>query len=61
MAGMKVISFVDHEIRQARASAVQDLENVQTQIIGKINEILTICSQLRADVDELQERPATLN
>lgn len=61
MAMMKIISLVDHQAQQARASAVHDLEMVQTQIIGKINEILEICAVLRADVDELQNQPKTLN
>lgn len=61
MAMMKVISLVDHEIALARTAAVHDLEQVQTQIIAKINEIMAVCNQLRHDVDGLLERPNVLN
>ncbi len=54
MALSKTVSLVDNEVARARAQAIHDLEFVQKQIIGKINEIIAITDDLRRDVDDLQ-------
>lgn len=56
MANMKIVSLIDSEFHRARQQSIDDLENVQTQIILKINEVLAICDVLRRDVDGLMGR-----
>jgi len=53
MANMKIVSLIDSELHRARQQSIADLENVQSQIIGKINEVIAICDGLRRDVDDL--------
>jgi len=56
MAGMKIVSLVDHEVTRARASVIADLQNLSVQITSELAAINTRLRTLRADVDKLLQQ-----
>jgi hypothetical protein len=56
MAGMKVISFVDHEIAKARQVAIADLEELQRKLLGVTTRLAESMVVLADRVTELEHR-----
>jgi len=58
MAGMKVISFVDHEIAKERQVAIADLEAMQRRLLDVIAALGESTLKLADRVTALEERGA---
>jgi uncharacterized protein HemX len=57
MAGAKIISLLDAEIRTSREAVTRDLEIAVAIIHRDINTLIQRVDQLRDDVDQLMQRP----
>jgi formiminotetrahydrofolate cyclodeaminase len=55
MALGKIISIVDHDIRNARMALVEDIEHATVTLQVQIGLLTARVTQLRADVDKLME------
>jgi len=53
MPDIKIVHINETRDARARQTDIADLENVQAQIILKINEVLAAVAQLRADCDAI--------
>ena len=56
MAGMKIISMVDHEVAKARQVAQRDLEQLQRQLLAVTTSLADSLVALADRVTELEQR-----
>lgn len=55
MAGMKIISMVDHEVAKARQVAQRDLEQLQRQLLAVTTSLADSLVRLADRVMELEQ------
>jgi len=56
MAGMKIISMLDHEVAKARQVAQRDLEAVQRQLLAVTTSLADAMVRLADRVTELERQ-----